>query len=258
MTSIDTVGELCERGLAAEMAGRFDDAAQCYQRACDSAVSVFDRCLAAHYRARSAADSAERVQWTRLSVELAAELAEVGDERVYALLPTLQIAYAGALLVSGAAEAARQVYLLAADAVENLHLDPNRAMVLHCTIYEGLSATGFVPQGASSEFFELVSSLKSADSWGPLAVILGAYIQNSGTDEAAARFVLTLRELYAAGLLNGRDQEVLGRAITSARAQLEGEGQADGQGTGPDSVTEGDDSGIDPFGTGSPNVAFRI
>ncbi|MYR06589.1 hypothetical protein GTV32_09820 [Gordonia sp. SID5947] len=264
MTSPDVVGELCEQGLAAEMAGRVDEAALHYERAWNDAESSFDRCLAAHYCARTAPTAEERLRWTRVSVEFSSEIAEAGnDERIYSLLPALQIAHAAALLTNGDKSAARNAYLRAADSVYLLHGRSADAMVLHSTIYEGLSATGFVPQGASREFFELVESLKTGDAWGPLAVVLSAFVQNSGTDEAVAHFAITLRELYATGLLNPTDQKLLRDAVGAAQKQMQAdsariEDAAPSQDPGDVSSAQPIRDDADPFGADSPNVAFRI
>lgn len=261
----EVVESLCEQGLDAEMSSRHDAAASAYQNAWDRAESSYDKSIAAHYQARVASQLDDRLRWTRLSVENAAEAADDGDQRIFPLLPTLQIAYASALLSNGDHDIAQRVYLAASDALDSVSGDSAQLMVLQSTIYEGLRATGFVPQGASSHLVELVASLKSADAWGPLAVVLAAFVRNTGSDQSAGRFVLSLRELFAAGLLRDVDQELLGRAITSAQEQIVGSIDATANiihsNETPARVSSGyapDSADDDPFGDSSPNVALRI
>lgn len=73
------VVKLCAEGIAAEMAGRIDDAAKLYQDAWNAKTDDYEACMAAHYVARVQKTPADSLFWNSESLRYAEA---VNDARV--------------------------------------------------------------------------------------------------------------------------------------------------------------------------------
>jgi hypothetical protein len=68
--------KLCAEGMAKEMEGKPDEAAELFERAWQQATSNFEKFTAAHYVARQQKTVKEKLHWDLTALELAGTLGE--------------------------------------------------------------------------------------------------------------------------------------------------------------------------------------
>lgn len=265
------VAELCQSGLAAELRGDLDGAGESYRAAWEGSTSGYERCLAAHFLARAQATDADMLQWNQTSVQIAADSFE-DDPRVLELLPDLYVNLAASHVRAGDLTRAQGLYVDAAAALDSVGGDGVHGSTLRVAIAGGLQASGFVPQGVSTELLDLLSNLSATNQWGVLSLLLPVYVGNLGRDEDVQQLVEVLRSVAQARMLTGADGQLLLAALDSAERQIAGVAPSDSQSSvsATETPTEATSlasptlsdakavDGDDPFGGDSPNVALRI
>jgi tetratricopeptide (TPR) repeat protein len=104
------VVKLCAQGIAAEIAGKVEEAAELYQQAWMARADDYDACIAAHYVARVQRTAQEVLRWNREAVQYAEA---VNDARVEAFYPSLYLNLGKAYEDAGNKEEAKKFYGLA-------------------------------------------------------------------------------------------------------------------------------------------------
>ncbi|HEX4004778.1 MAG TPA: tetratricopeptide repeat protein [Acidobacteriaceae bacterium] len=117
MDANNPVVRLCAQGMQLEQAGRKDEAARTFMTAWEQSRDDFERCVAAHYVARSQTSPAENLRWNLESLEHADAL---DDGRVTTFYPSLYLNIGWAHEDMGNRDEARRYYELAATRVANL------------------------------------------------------------------------------------------------------------------------------------------
>ncbi len=113
-------------GVAAELQGRSDEAAELYGRAWASRTDDYDAAMAAHYLARVQDTAAERFRWNQEAIDRAQA---VGDDRTRPFLPSLYLNLGRSHEDLGQLDEARAAYALAGGALDDLPDGPYRAMI---------------------------------------------------------------------------------------------------------------------------------
>jgi tetratricopeptide (TPR) repeat protein len=104
------VVKLCAQGIAAEMAGRVEEAAELYQQSWVARANDYDACIAAHYVARVQSTPQEALRWNREALRYAEA---ANDARVEAFYPSLYLNLGKAHEDAGNKEEAKKFYRLA-------------------------------------------------------------------------------------------------------------------------------------------------
>ena len=104
------VVKLWAQGIAAEMAGKVEEAAELYQHAWMVRADDYDACIAAHYVARVQRTTQEVLRWNREALRYAEA---VSDARVEAFYPSLYLNLGKAYEDAGNKEEAKKFYGLA-------------------------------------------------------------------------------------------------------------------------------------------------
>lgn len=112
--------KLCVAGMQAEGQGRNDQARGLFQQAWDAATDDLEACIAAHYRARQAADPVEELHWNRTAIERA-DATE--DERVRHFYPSLYLNLGRSYETLGRLADAQQCYDRAAFSLNALPVE---------------------------------------------------------------------------------------------------------------------------------------
>ncbi len=114
MDTNNPVIQLCIQGTQAEYARQPEQAAHFCLRAWQTAKTDYERCIAAHYLARSQPSAHEVLHWNRLALQHA-QLVE-DPEEVAAFLPSMYLALGAALEAMGEIDEAQAFYQLASQA----------------------------------------------------------------------------------------------------------------------------------------------
>lgn len=257
--------ELCDEGVQAEFAGNEQQAAQVYQHAWEIADGPVARCVGAHYLARQQPTDEQTLHWNLTALTIAGEVEDV--EHIRDLLPVLYLNAASSLVRAGEFERAQELFLLAADLID---FDPTSGVGAQwATVFLGLQAAGFVPQGDSVELRQLLANLEDERHHAALAMVLPRYVTNTGSDDDVQALIETLEAVFVARMVDADDQELLRTAIVSAQAQLAGaevaahapraqesDAVAD---VGTVAATNADAAAnATPTESASPDVAFRL
>jgi hypothetical protein len=104
------VVKLCAEGIAAEMAGRIDDAEKLYQDAWNAKTDDYEACMAAHYVARVQKTPSDSLFWNSESLRYAEG---VNDARAAGFYPSLYLNLGKAHEDLGNPAEAEKFYLLA-------------------------------------------------------------------------------------------------------------------------------------------------
>jgi hypothetical protein len=106
------VVKLCNEGTFAEFEKRFDSAQVLYQRAWNLATNDYERCIAAHYMARTQLNSESIFKWNEASLRFAESSM---DNRVQSFFPSLYVNMGKSCELMGNLSEAERFYGLAAE-----------------------------------------------------------------------------------------------------------------------------------------------
>jgi hypothetical protein len=126
MDANNPVVRLCAQGMQLEQAGRKDEAARAFMSAWEQSRDDFERCIAAHYVARSQTTPADNLRWNLESLEHADA---IDDGRVSTFYPSLYLNIGWAHEDLGNRDEARRYYELAATRVTSLPEGPYRETI---------------------------------------------------------------------------------------------------------------------------------
>ena len=126
MNPNNPVVKLCAAGMAAEGAGKPDEARASFERAWAESRDDFEACIAAHYVARHQPTAAAELDWNRTALERAER---VGDARVAGFYPSLYLNLAHSLEKTGAISEAYAQFTKADDLAAALPDDPYSRLV---------------------------------------------------------------------------------------------------------------------------------
>lgn len=104
--------QLCAAGSRAEFEGRIVDARDLFQKAWESAIDDYDRCIAAHYRARYQENPEETLRWNIVALRYAEQ---VEDEEIKGFYPSLYLNLGHSYELLGDQINAKKYYDLAAE-----------------------------------------------------------------------------------------------------------------------------------------------
>ncbi|MFF4318054.1 hypothetical protein [Streptomyces sp. NPDC001568] len=207
----NTVVRLCTEGMAAEAAGRGEEAGGLFRRAWEAASDDYEACVAAHYVARHQSAPEDTLRWNRTCLELADR---VSDERVRPFYPSLHGALGRALLELGERAEARAHFEAGAARLTELPAGPY-ADWLRLRIADGLRATDPRPAGAPDPLGPLLDRLCARADLASLALLLPPYLANLHRPEDEERLTTVLRMLHAERRLPEPDLTALGAVIAA-------------------------------------------
>jgi tetratricopeptide (TPR) repeat protein len=118
--------DYCVKGMAAEAAGRMDEALSLFMQAWAAAKDDLDRCIAAHYIARQQEKPEDALHWNRAALEYASAS---GSEQALEFYPSLYLNLGWSYETIGDRPEAVRYYRLGAASLSDLPAGPYRDMV---------------------------------------------------------------------------------------------------------------------------------
>lgn len=202
------VVRLCARGMA-------NDDGELFLRAWEVASDDYERCVAAHYVARTRATAGERLRWNLRCLELADA---VGDARVAGFYPSLHAALGQGYEEAGDAGRARAHFERAAGHAGALSEDAYGNW-LRIAVAGGLRRTGagvVRPEAVAGPLGELVASLGERGESRALALLLPAQLGDLGGEGDTVRLGTAVRMVLAADWLGGEREWAAAREVVAA------------------------------------------
>jgi hypothetical protein len=103
--------------LPPKSSGRAEEAGKLYGQAWNTCTDAYERCIAAHYIARTKTTPQERLRWNQEALRYAGE---VDREKVWTFYPSLYLNVGKSHEDVGDKKKARRLYLLAANGAADL------------------------------------------------------------------------------------------------------------------------------------------
>ncbi len=194
--------KLCAEGMSAELEGRIEAAQALFDEAWSLAENDFERFTAAHYVARNQKEPADVLKWHVKALKHA-EL--VKDDGMKAQFPSLFLNVAKSYESMGGTVEANSYYKRAAAACEFLPAGSYGDMIRY-GVNEGLKRTS--PEKEDDILLVLIDAWCERKELKALAIVLPAYLGNTGTSNDINKLTSALSYLVATRSLSRDEQQI--------------------------------------------------